>query len=380
LSQLSQTQTDNPFRPGSGIFPPLLAGRERETAIAMARVARTREGHPHHTALLGEWAIGKTTLLMHWRRLLRGVGDVAVLSLAYPQPVGEFFDGLRLAIDADGGAADVSRDVELGVDLGLATAKLRQTNRVGRQGLRGSLERLAKRQQDDRQLACVLIDDIDLLPDGRQALLQLRAISLELYANDLPIALVVAASPTLFAGIGSAHESLVRYYEPLTLGPLEPRDAELAVSIPLRGSGVTFDQQVLADIASASAGRPYYIQKLAYYAFDAAVNGRVGLVEYRLGFERAFAAVSQEIFAARWNAMSPSERAVVRLLADGDEPRRSGEIEGLARLVGIAPPATRQALRRLASRGHVARLANGRRGRYTVEDPLFRRYLAMAAA
>jgi hypothetical protein len=143
---------------------------------------------------------------------------------------------------------------------------------------------------------------------------------------------------------------------------------------------VTFDQLVLADIAGASAGRPYYIQKLAYYAFDAAVNGRVGLAEYQLGFERAFAAVSQEIFAGRWTAMSPSEQAVVRLLADGAEPRRSGEIEGLAKLVGIAPPATRQALRRLASRGHVARLANGRRGRYAVEDPLFRRYLAMAAA
>ena len=60
---MSQTQPDNPFRPGSGIFPPLLAGREHETQIAMARLARTREGHPHHTALLGEWAIGKTTLL-----------------------------------------------------------------------------------------------------------------------------------------------------------------------------------------------------------------------------------------------------------------------------------------------------------------------------
>jgi hypothetical protein len=377
---LSQEQIDNPFRPGSGIFPPLLAGRDRETEIAMARIARTREGHPHHTALLGEWAIGKTTLLMHWRRLLRDVGDVAVLSLAYPQPVGEFLDGLRFAIDAGGGAADAPRDVELGVDLGLANAKLRQTHGVGRQGLRGSLERLAKRQHDHRQLACVLIDDVDLLPDSRQALLQLRAISLELYANDLPIALVVAASPTLFAGIGSAHEALVRYYEPLTLGPLEPRDAELAVSIPLLGTGVTFDRLVLADIASASAGRPYYIQKLAYHAFEAAVDGWVGQAEYRIGFERAFAAVSQEIFAGRWGAMSPSERTVVRLLADGAEPRRSGEMEALARLMGIAPPATRQALRRLASRGHVARLANGRRGRYKVEDPLFRRYLALQTA
>ena len=377
---MSQTQTDNPFRPGSGIFPPLLAGRERETAIAMARVARTREGHPHHTALLGEWAIGKTTLLMHWRSLLRDVGDVAVLTLAYPQPANEFLDGLRSVVDADGGAASAPREIELGVELGLANAKLRQTHGAGSPGLRASLGRLARRQRDRHQLSCLLIDDVDLLPDSRQALLQLRAISLELYANDLPIALVVAASPMLFAGIGSAHESLVRYYQPLTLGPLEPRDAELAVSIPLRGTGVTFDQLVLADIASASSGRPYYIQKLAYYAFDAAVNGRVGLAEYRLGFERAFASVSQEIFAARWAAMSPSERGVVRVVADSAEPRRSGDIESQALLAGIAPAATRQALRRLASRGHVARLANGGRGQYLVEDPLFRRYLAMQAA
>jgi hypothetical protein len=57
------------------------------------------------------------------------------------------------------------------------------------------------------QLAHVLIDDIDPLPDSRQALLQLRAIGLELCADDLPIALIVAASPALFGGIGSAHES-----------------------------------------------------------------------------------------------------------------------------------------------------------------------------
>ncbi len=377
---MSQTQADNPFRPGSGIFPPLLAGRERETHIAMARIARTREGHPHHSALLGEWAIGKTTLLMHWRQLLRGVGDVATLSLAYPQPVGEFLDRLGATIDAEGGEATASRAIELGVDLGLANAKLRETHEARANGLRGSLERLAKRQRDRRQLACVLIDDVDLLTHSRQALLQLRAISLELYASDLPIALVVAASPALFAGVGAAHESLIRYYEPLTLGPLDRQDTELAVSIPLRATGVTFDRSVLADIASVSAGRPYYVQKLAYFAFDAAVNGRVGPPEYRVGFERAFAAVSQEIFAGRWGGLSPSERAVIRVLAEGAEARRSGEIETLARRVGIAPAATRQALRRLAGRGHVTRLANGRRGQYMVEDPLFRRYLTTQTA
>lgn len=378
---MSQTQADNPFRPGSGIFPPLLAGRERETEIAMARIARTREGHPHHTALLGEWAIGKTTLLMHWRRLLRDVGDVAVLSLAYPQPVGEFLDGVRLAVEADRLASTTTpRDVEVGVDLGLANAKVRQTVGQRQDGLRGALTRLARHQLDRHALACILVDDIDLLADSREALLRLRALCLELYADDLPISLVVAANPSLFAGVGSAHESLIRFFEPLSLGPLDERDAILALRIPLRDTGVTFDPSVLADIARTSAGRPYYLQKLAYFAFDAAVDQRVGEGEYRIAFERAFAAVSQEIFAGRWNALSPSERSIVQLLAREAEPRRSGDVEALARRSGIAPAATRQALRRLASRGHVRRTANGHRGRYEVADPLFRRYLGMQTA
>lgn len=61
----------------------MLSGRERETAIFTARIARTREGQPQHTALLGDWAIGKTTLLMHWRRLRQHAG--AVYSLAVPR-------------------------------------------------------------------------------------------------------------------------------------------------------------------------------------------------------------------------------------------------------------------------------------------------------
>jgi hypothetical protein len=99
LSQLSQTRSANPFRPGSGIFPPLLAGREHETAIFEARIERTREGQPQHTALLGEWAIGKTTLLMHWRRLRQQAGDTVVLSMAYPLTSEQFLNDLAVAVE-----------------------------------------------------------------------------------------------------------------------------------------------------------------------------------------------------------------------------------------------------------------------------------------
>jgi hypothetical protein len=179
----------------------------------------------------------------------------------------------------------------------------------------------------------------------------------------------------MFGSIRGAHEPLVRYFEPITLGPLDDAAATAAITRPLGDTGVAFDDAVVAEIVELAGGRPYYIQKLAYFAFDAASRGRVGKIELAVAVERAFAAVSQEIFAARWASMAPAERVVVAEVASVVEARPSGEIEAGAGRRGLRPAATRQALRRLAARGHVDRLANGQRGRYAVRDRLFRRYL-----
>lgn len=114
---MSQTRSAHPFRLGSGIFPPLLWGREPETALLEARVARTRDGHPQHTALLGEWAIGKTTLLMHWRRRLEKAGDRAVLAMAYPQSRDDFLARLAGAVAAEADSGWTAKvELEVGLD------------------------------------------------------------------------------------------------------------------------------------------------------------------------------------------------------------------------------------------------------------------------
>jgi hypothetical protein len=231
----------------------------------------------------------------------------------------------------------------------------------------------------DHNTLVVMVDDVDLVATPGDVLLQLRAISLELYATDIAIALVVSASPGLFGSIRGAHEPLVRFFEPITLGPLGAASAAEAIAKPLAGTGVTFDEPVVAEIVELSGGRPYYLQKLAYFAFDAAEARHVGPAEFAVAFERAFASVSQEIFAARWSSMAPVERQVVSVVAAAKVARPSGEIEAEATRSGIAPPATRQALHRLAARGHIDRLANGQRGRYAIGDRLFRRYLELQA-
>jgi hypothetical protein len=372
--QLSQTRSTNPFRPGSGILPPLLSGREAETAMLEARVARTRDGHPQHTALIGEWAIGKTTLLMHWRRRVEESGDPVVLVMAYPQSREDFLAALTgaVATETDGGWT-ASVDLELGLDVGVAEARLRKPVREVEKELRATLRRAA--HSGNRHTLVVMIDDVDLVATPGDALLQLRAVALELYAGGVAIAFVVTASPGLFGSIRGAHEPLVRFFEPITLGPLTPGAATEAITKPLGETDVAFDDDVVAELVGLSGGRPYYLQKLAYFAFDAAERGRVGREEFASAFERAFASVSQEIFVARWATMSPVDREVVAVLARSAEAHPSGDIEAAVARRGIRPGATRQSLRRLAAKGHIDRLANGMRGRYSINDRLFRRYL-----
>ena len=373
---MSQTLSANPFRPGSGILPPLLVGRGLETAMLDARIARTRAGHPQHTALLGEWAIGKTTLLMHWRRRLEAAGDKVVLVMAYPQSKDDFLAALAAGIAADTERGWTSKlDLEVGLDVGVAEARLRRPAVQAEKELRSALRRSAHR--GDGHTLVVVVDDVDLVATPGDALLQLRAIGLELYAQEIAIGFVVSASPGLFGTVRGAHEPLVRFFEPITLGALDAAAAAEAITGPLADTHITFADEVVTEIVGLSGGRPYYLQKLAYFAFDAAHAGRVGQAEFAVAFERAFASVSQEIFVARWAGMSPVDRAVVAALVRSAEARPSGDIEAQVARRGIRPGATRQSLRRLAARGHIDRLANGHRGRYAIRDRLFGRFLEL---
>ena len=95
----------------------------------------------------------------------------------------------------------------------------------------------------------------------------------------------IAAGPGLFTEVRSAHEPLVRFFEPRPARrPQRDRPAER---------------------------RPPSGRRIACDRSPAATNGRVTRAEFAVAFERAFASVSQEIFAARWAGMSPIDRQVV---------------------------------------------------------------------
>src|SRR5450759_4117074 len=151
-----------------------------------------------------------------------------------PAARGQFLAGLITTIDAEL-TTDWRRrvEVEIGLDIGIADARIRQQSCDPARELRAALRHLVERRASEEGCVVVLLDDVDLLPDTGDALLRLRACALELYAADLPLAFVIAAGPGLFTEVRSAHEPLVRFFEPLSVGPLDDTDTARALTEPL---------------------------------------------------------------------------------------------------------------------------------------------------
>ena len=90
----------NPFRPGAGVDPPYLAGRERELGIFDGVLRSTRDGNMKNVLLYGLRGVGKTVLLGKFASMCRGEKFLPMVRYMYG-PVDsdpdKFVSGLKRA-------------------------------------------------------------------------------------------------------------------------------------------------------------------------------------------------------------------------------------------------------------------------------------------
>lgn len=80
----------NPFKPGSGLFPPYFAGRDDEIRTFEQKLTSTLSGASMHLAIIGSWGIGKTSLLTQIERIAKEENCLVVSAIAYPEDIRSF--------------------------------------------------------------------------------------------------------------------------------------------------------------------------------------------------------------------------------------------------------------------------------------------------
>ncbi len=328
----------NPYRPGAGVSPPVLAGRDdilSRFERVLAEVAADEGQRPW--VLAGSRGVGKTVLLLELRQRAEDAGWVtahveagppdslvAALTRALYVPLRRalaragsgaagsgalrrllaVFSALRVSVDSAG-------RLSLGVDLDPDAAPAVPGEHLGLPLLLRSLGEWAR---GEGRAALVTIDELHAAPPA-----DLQALNKALHAlgqEDLPppVHVVAAGHPSLPAALARANPYAERLYVFHQLGPLDAAAAATALTAPAAHLGVRWEPAALARAVGESWGVPYFLQAVGSFAWQVRENAVITLADAEAAIALAFAE-AQGMYLARWEGSTPAQQAVITALA-----------------------------------------------------------------
>lgn len=377
----------NPFRPGNGVPPPYLAGRDRLLATFEDWLLEQPPLHANW-ALTGLRGTGKTVLVGEfttraeragWLTLQRELGDRHRDDVRLAEAIAEDCDALI-------GRADAIAALGQAVERGARWLRPRRI-RVGQVSLDPSytddappadVMRSAFGQLDSllshtaRPGAILLYDEAHLLADdrGRERfpLSTLLAALSAIQREHQRVRIVLCGLPTLSLNLKRARTYAERMFRHVSVGNLELDAAEEALAIPLAGSGRSFGLSLIGEICEQTAGYPYFLQ-----FFSAFACSRIGLEHIELAdFQRVESALLYELdlafFEDRFEGAPQTEQLVLEAMARDTGPvtlrRLRPQLSDVASVDLL--------VRRLIERGLVYRTG---RATYDFALPLFRSFI-----
>jgi hypothetical protein len=378
----------NPFRPGNGVPPPYLAGRDR---LLAAFEDWLLEEPPLHAnwALTGLRGTGKTVLLGEfvtraeragWLTLQRELGDRHRDDVRFAEALIEDCEALIARADA---VAALGQVVERGarwlrprrIRIGQVSVDPSYSSDLPAAGdaMRSALAQLdSVLSHSERPGAILLYDEAHLLADDRgRERFPLSGLLAALGAaqRDRPrVRIIVSGLPTLSLNLKRARTYAERMFRHVPVGNLEADAAEEALAIPLVGSRRSFGLSLIGEIVEQTAGYPYFLQFFAAFTCS-----RIGLAHIELAdFQRVESALLHELdlafFEDRFETAPPTEQLLLTTMA------RAGGRVSLSRLQAQfrEPVNVPVGLRRLIDRGLVYRPT---RAMYDFALPLFAAYV-----
>ena len=290
----------NPFRPGPGQAPPVLAGREDVQRTLLKAVRESREqgvgGSP--IVLVGPRGNGKT-VLMGW--LMDQIGDRMDAAWLSSDDTASRED-LARSLNSRGVVERIRTLSGRGGIPGVATGGVAQQDRVP-----VTVESaLAERASADGLL--VMVDEAHVIEAeaGRTLLAAWQKV-----ARNAPVILMLAGTPGLEARLRGIGATFGGRKHRITLDGLEPEAAVQAIRSPLNDAGIEVPGEIAERAAVDSRSYPYFVQLWGYHLFDGARarSRRAVDTEVEGAAAEAVAAVRDDYYFERWLEM---ERAPVR--------------------------------------------------------------------
>lgn len=332
---------DNPYSPGAGVRPMVLAGRDADLAAFDTLLERAELDRPTRGPVLtGLRGMGKTVLLneLAARAVARDWvviqaegkwdGDVTVLGQIARELAAELrrrhrataivkralasIKAVTLTLDPSGHlSASIDVEAVASGDLELDfTALARDVGRAARQAGTGVI---------------VCIDELQEL--RAPSLAALSAAAHAAGQQNLPFFVAGAGLPNLPARIGDAKSYAERLFDYRPLSRLSPEATRLALVEPAESTAASWDDAAASVVVKAADGYPYFVQQFGSATWEVAHERRITPADARAGVKLGQQILDGGFFRSRWDRATPTERQYLAAMADGgDEPSRTPEV------------------------------------------------------
>ena len=396
---MTQLSGKNPFRPGVGLPPLHLAGRDAPMRRfdAMLRAAPEQ---PANMRLVGLRGVGKTVLLREFEKRAEAA-EWAPLVLEV-QPGHNREESLFAAIKglADRKQQEFSRVQRLRANAGKAIATVVSAVKVSWEGISVGLDPSAPGGARDvaqllfelvdatletgRRGAVILLDEMQIVRDerdrgGEHPLSMLIAAVVALQREEVPIGLVVCGLPTLTGNLLRARSYTERMFRGEEIGPLSPSDAEAALIEPLRSTEASPQRDFVASVVREVEGYPYFIQLWGAEVWDAAADAGVNELTAELldlVTPDIYRRLDIDFYEPRVATLTPAEQDLLlaTTTCPSYPPLVVSEINDASEKT---PGNINVLLGRLVEAGVIYRI---RKGQYEYTAPKFRQYLQRRTA
>lgn len=379
-----ERQIINPFKPGSGLFPPYLAGKKEEL-IDFERSLNTALSLPQNLVISGLRGTGKTVFLMKLEQICREKRWLSVRREFNFRLCDEnqfLFAVLTDLVSKIGGASVKKKKIGFSLS--------QKEEYINANFVNTLLSKYIGPVQD--RLEAVLKDLYEeIIEAGFNGLVLLydefHSIKDEKIANNFPLSmlleafshvqqnglryyLVLSGLPSLFGNLVEAKTYAERMFQVRAFGNLEEKESKEAIEKPLEQTPFDFNEALVERLVTATGGYPYFLQFYSFYLIDhIPVKDVIDKEDFEQIYPFLLKRLDESFFMGRFARTSNGERELLSRVLDMGEEIKVAEIR---KRMQKSRGATNLLLNNLIEKGILYRV---RRGNYSFTLPLFRDFL-----
>lgn len=364
----------NPFTPQSGWEPRVFGGREENLSLFKSSLDEAISVRSNHLVVLGEWGIGKTSLLKQFRRIAQESGYPACMcSISRFTKRDKPLDAIYLiAEEMLMGFPKAALDPERFLGLFPKKKSLIQAQTQFTKFLLEIWKIL------DIKLVVVLVDDLqNLLPISNTIDILRAVLSKDEIIHNTRFLFVLSSTPAGWSMFVDKHDPVGRFFRKrLNVENLDKDDVVKIVNRTLEDTGVEFSETIKNNIFEYTGGHPYEVQLLSSHLYDGQIEGKVVDEAWGNAFSNTLKELGRDYFNALFNKASDREKDLLRILAEEARPlsiKDFREMMIVGRYAKKFPIANiKNFLYRLEEKGIIGRY---QKGNFNIPDRMFREFI-----